>query len=65
MKAKILRNIGTDSGLPSYTEGQVVEGDENKLDELCKLGLAEIIAAVPSEPMQAIPPKAKKKKETE
>jgi hypothetical protein len=65
MQAKMLRNIGTDSKFPPYKVGELIEGNDGLIDELCKLGLAEIIAAVPSEPMQAIPPKAKKKKETE
>ena len=65
MKAKILRNIGTDSNLPHYKEGEIAEGNDELINKLCELGLAEKIIAVPTEPIKAIPPKPKKQKDSE
>ncbi len=50
---RILRNTG--ANLPPFTEGQVVNVADNAAELLCGLGLAEVLKAVPDEPMRAIP----------
>lgn len=74
MKIRVLRNLGR--SLPQYTEGQVVEADDDVAVSLVAKGLAvqleqkKPVKAVPSEPVKAKPaetakavtetPKAKK-----
>ena len=60
MQAIVLRNLGRD--LPPYKEGQVIDADEKEIENLCRLGLAKVIEAVPVEPIQAVPPKTKKQR---
>ena len=55
MRIKVLRNLGY--GLPDYTEGQVVDVEQELGESLCQRGLAEqIIQAVPQSPLKAVPP---------
>lgn len=45
---RVLRNLGTD--LPQLAEGQVAEVADDISDKLVRLGLAELIRAVPPAP---------------
>lgn len=56
MKVRLLRNLGTDSGLPQYKEGQVVTVNEEIGNKLCESMLAEAVKAEAKEPtLKAIP----------
>lgn len=50
---RVLRSTG--NHLPRYAEGQVVDVPDHSADLLCELGLAEVIRAIPAEPLQAVP----------
>ena len=50
---RVLRNTG--ANLPHFTEGQVVDVPDETADLLCGLHLAELLKAIPSEPLQAVP----------
>ncbi len=63
MQIEVLRSLGR--GLPSFSEGQVVEVDNETGEALCSKGLAvAVIQAVPPEPIKGIPPKQSKPKAT-
>lgn len=71
MKIKILLNVGrallNDNGepFPEYREGETYEVSTKDGSYLCTLGVAELVeelpllAAIPKEPMKAVPPKRK------
>lgn len=49
MKIRILRNLGIHTGLPAFSEGQLVDADQSAADDLVKNGLAEIVEEPPTE----------------
>ena len=49
----VLRNTG--AHLPRFAEGQVVDVDDQTAELLCSLNLAELLKAIPGEPIKAIP----------
>lgn len=51
---RILRSTG--ANLPRFTEGQEVSVDSETAELLCRLKLAEVLQAVPGEPLQGVPP---------
>lgn len=50
---RVLRSTG--SHLPTFSEGQVAKVPDETADLLCGLDLAEVLEAVPDEPLEAIP----------
>jgi hypothetical protein len=50
---RVLRNTG--ANLPRFTEGQVVDVEDETAELLCGLNLAELLKAIPDEPLRAIP----------
>ena len=50
---RVLRNTGVH--LPRFAEGQVVDVDDQTAELLCSLNLAELLKAIPGEPLKAIP----------
>lgn len=50
---RVLRNTG--GNLPRFNEGQVVDVSDETADLLCGLYLAELLKAIPDEPLRAIP----------
>ena len=52
-RIRVLRNTG--QNLPRLAEGQVVDVPDDTADLLCRLNLAVLLKAIPSEPLAAIP----------
>lgn len=50
---RILRNTG--ANLPRFSEGQVVNVQDSVADLLCGLAIAELLKAIPGEPLKAVP----------
>lgn len=53
MRIKVLRNTG--ANLPNFTEGQVADVSDDVAELLCGLRIAEILHAIPDEPVRAVP----------
>lgn len=49
----MLRSTG--ANLPRFSEGQVVNVQDSVADLLCGLAIAELLKAIPGEPLKAVP----------